>query len=56
MATSIICVGNATLDRIWHVAHLPQPGQKMRATNYHEAGGRAGLPTHAELEHFMKGA
>jgi sulfofructose kinase len=39
MATSIICVGNATLDRIWTVPHLPLPGQKMRSLNYLEVGG-----------------
>ena len=39
MATSIFCVGNATLDRIWTVPHLPQPGQKMRSLGYLEVGG-----------------
>ena len=56
MAISVICVGNATLDRIRHVPHLPQSGQKMRTANYHEAGGGVGLATRAELEHYMKGA
>ena len=39
MATSIICVGNATLDRIWTVPQLPQTGHKMRSINYLEVGG-----------------
>lgn len=39
MATSIICVGNATLDRIWNVPHLPQPGHKIRSLGYLEVGG-----------------
>ena len=36
MATSIICVGNATLDRIWNVPHLPVPGEKLRSVGYLE--------------------
>lgn len=39
MATSIICVGNATLDRIWNVPHLPVPGEKLRSVGYLEVGG-----------------
>ncbi len=39
MATSIICVGNATLDRIWTVPYLPHPGHKMRSLGYLEVGG-----------------
>ena len=39
MAASIICVGNATLDRIWTVESLPRPGQKIRSHAYLEVGG-----------------
>ncbi len=39
MPTSIVCVGNATLDRIWNVPHLPEPGHKVRSSGYLEVGG-----------------
>ena len=39
MAPSIICVGNATLDRIWRVTALPRPGDKIRSQSYLEVGG-----------------
>lgn len=39
MTASIICVGNATLDRIWRVGTLPKPGDKIRSQSYLETGG-----------------
>jgi sulfofructose kinase len=39
MTASVLCTGNATLDRIWQVAALPKPGQKMRALSTFETGG-----------------
>ena len=39
MAATVICAGNATLDRIWRVAALPKPGDKIRSLNYLEVGG-----------------
>lgn len=39
MTASIVCVGNATLDRIWRVAALPRSGDKIRSEDYLEVGG-----------------
>lgn len=39
MPAKIICLGIATLDRVWLVDELPKSGGKFRATDYLELGG-----------------
>jgi sulfofructose kinase len=39
LSATLICVGLATLDRVWRVARLPVPGEKVRARAYLEVGG-----------------
>lgn len=39
MSTRIICLGHATMDRIWPVSQLPATGGKYRASDYLETGG-----------------
>lgn len=39
MSVKIICLGIATLDRVWIVDQLPASGGKFRASDYLELGG-----------------
>jgi len=39
MSVKIICLGIATLDRVWMVDELPDGGGKFRASDYLELGG-----------------
>ena len=39
VTVTIVCAGNSTLDRIWQVAALPRPGDKIRSLSYLEVGG-----------------
>lgn len=39
MPTSIICLGNTTLDKVWPLSQLPTTSGKYRASDYLELGG-----------------
>lgn len=39
MSATVLCIGIATLDRVWLVDTMPGPGSKTRARAYLEVGG-----------------
>lgn len=54
MKTRIICLGIATLDRVWPVQDLPTGGGKYRASDYLEVGG--GMAANAAVAAARLGA
>jgi sulfofructose kinase len=52
--TTIICLGNTTLDKIWPVSQLPTTGGKYRASDYLEVGG--GMAANAAVAAARLGA